>query len=90
MSQYVVNFSKIHIKLVKINKALELDAIGTHTFPLKWFKKLNKKLVDHENAINSSHAFSKLSDWNKFYKGSENARSMNHAFEKNLHVAPQW
>ena len=34
MAKYVVNFSKIHISLVKINYAFEWDAIGTQTFPL--------------------------------------------------------
>ena len=36
MTKYVVNFSKIHIYLVKINLALEWDDIGTHTFPLSY------------------------------------------------------
>ena len=35
MAKYVVNFSKIYISLVKINYALEWDAIGTQMFPLK-------------------------------------------------------
>ena len=42
-----VNFSKIHIYLVKINLALEWNDIGTNTFPLIFVFEICDNQVSH-------------------------------------------